>query len=263
MELFKRYGELVVDSLIYNTRDYDIDYKIPFTPGSELDISEISIYNLGQDSFNKFTKGKTIQLNLGYRADIGNVIIGVIVDRKIERSDTDKKLTIFVAETMDNWTDKEYSKTFKSGMKLSSIIKNILNEVGIGYQTVELENDRTIAEYSASGTVEDTIKDLVRQGRSKVYIKNNKVVIQAIDKGTDIRFGLAFDTGLIGSPESMEVEISDTGIKKSGWKVECLLNHRLGIDSLIYIDSDYVSGRFRIVRGEHSDWITTLEVVEG
>lgn len=93
-----------------------------------------------------------------------------------------------------------------------------------------------------------------------MYINKGRIFIRDENKGTETGFLLNSDTGLISSPEKVEEEKDGQKIIK--YKVQSLLNHKIGVDSLIKIESKTINGNYRVESGVHTgDFITEMIVV--
>jgi hypothetical protein len=62
--------------------------------------------------------------------------------------------------------------------------------------------------------------------------------------------------------KKVTVEEVDKSRTLNGYKVQCLLNHRIKTDSIIHIKSLSANGKFRVAAGKHDggEFITELEV---
>lgn len=257
MILFDRQAELIIENKYYKSDEIDIEFNVPFSEKSEPSVSEISIYNLSPDSISSIKKGAVVALNAGYKNDIGVIAAGVISSFSTTVDHVDKKTTIKIASAADSWEKKKIQKTYSPGITTKEILEDLIPQFGVSIGEITPAQNITYQKgRSVSGRLKDILMKFSKETGSKFYINNQKVYIRKQDKGDFSGFILSGETGLLGSPEQMEID------KKTGWKVKCLLNHRITVDTILQIESKTVKGMFRTVKGNHnSEWITEMEVV--
>lgn len=257
----------------------DIELDISFSEDKEPDVSEVTIYNLSDDSINQIKKGGYCIVNAGYKhmGNKGNVLTGDIEDVITTWQGLDKETKIKVSDGGQKWRKAKMSTTYKEGTKASTIMNDAIGIMG--YQIVEVSPKIDIV-YKLGKTVNgfcsDILKMLVKDTVSKMYINKNRITIRDQMIGTATGFVLSPETGLIGYPT---LNKDDTGDKngevlrdeqkkkneqeKKIWDVSCLLNPKIETDSIIMIKSKILSGSFRVIKGKHTkDFETVITVVE-
>ncbi len=260
-------------------RGLDIDLNISFGDKEEPDVSEVTIYNLSDHSINEIEKQGYCVVNAGYKelGNIANVLSGDIEDVNTDWQGLDKVTKIKVSDGGKAWRTAELNATYEKGTKASFIMRDLANVMG--YEIVEItpKEDKV---YKLGKTIQgpcsNSLKQLVKDTNSKMFINKNRITIRDEKKGYDTGFVLNGETGLIGSPtlnkddsgDKTEAREKDKDKKKNKeekktWKVVCLLNPKIETDSIIKIESRSVSGTFRIISGKHtSDFNTELKVEE-
>ena len=148
----------------------------------------------------------------------------------------------------------------------------------LGYEVVEIKPKEDIT-YKLGKTIKgycsDSLKRLVKDTKSKMYINKKRITIRDEKKGNDIGFLLNSETGLVGNPtlnkddsgDKTDLRNSEKKKKKNKeekktWKVICLLNAKIETDSIIKIESKTCNGQFRVVSGKHTKDFNTELVVE-
>ena len=260
-------------------RGLDIDLNISFGDKEEPDVSEVTIYNLSDHSINEIEKQGYCVVNAGYKelGNIANVLSGDIEDVNTDWQGLDKVTKIKISDGGKAWRTAELNATYEKGTKASFIMRDLANVMG--YEIVEItpKEDKV---YKLGKTIQgpcsNSLKQLVKDTNSKMFINKNRITIRDEKKGYDTGFVLNGETGLIGSPtlnkddsgDKTEAREKDKDKKKNKeekktWKVVCLLNPKIETDSIIKIESRSVSGTFRIISGKHtSDFNTELKVEE-
>ena len=256
----------------------DIELDISFSEDKEPDVSEVTIYNLSDDSINQIKKGGYCIVNAGYKhmGNKGNVLTGDIEDVITTWQGLDKETKIKVSDGGQKWRKAKMSTTYKEGTKASTIMKDAIGIMG--YQIVEVSPKKDIVYRlgkTVNGFCSDILKMLVKDTVSKMYINKNRITIRDQMIGTPTGFVLSPETGLIGYPT---LNKDDTGDKngevltdeekkkneqeKKKRDVSCLLNPKIETDSIIMIKSKILSGTFRVVKGKHTKDFETVITVE-
>lgn len=254
--LWIRDVRLMIIGREYSSANFTITFRVPFSTSAEPDVAEVSVYNLSEDSTARIKEGGPIILKAGYKDDIGAILSGRI-DSALTRWDgPDKITTLAVSDGGIEWRNAEVNRTYQAGATASYIMQDLAGILGLEIADISPAADvayplgRTI-----SGSVDKALKGLVEDTSSKMYIYKDRLYIRPENTGTETGFILSADTGLIGSPELFLEE------GRALYKVRALLNHRIGADSLLRIQSKTARGLFRVVSGEHSsDFVSELIV---
>lgn len=256
----------------------DIEFDISFNDKEEPDVSEVTIYNLSEDSINEIKKQGYCIVNAGYR-EMGNkgcIATGDIEDVVTDWQGLDKVTKIKVSDGGKEWRKAKLNTTYGEGVKASTIMKDLCGV--LGYEIVEISPKEDIT-YKLGKTIKgycsENLKKLVKDTKSKMYINKKRITIRDERKGDDIGFLLTAETGLVGNPtlnkddseDKTDLRDSEKGKKKNKeekktWKVTCLLNPKIETDSIIKIESKTCSGQFRVVSGKHTGEFNTELVVE-
>lgn len=266
---FVNYGE---DAL-------DIEFDIPFTDKEEPDVSTVTIYNLSEGTISGIEKEGYIFVNAGYREmhNRANILTGNIEKVETTWQGVDKITTITVSDGAKAWRTAKLNKTYKEGTKASVIMRDLANI--LKYEIIEISPKKDI-EYKLGKTIKGacstSLKQLVKDTESKMFINKNRIVIRNRNIGYQTGFILSPETGLVGSPtlnkddSDDKVESTDKEKKKKEnkeekktWNVDSLLNPRLETDSIIQVMSEKLSGTFRVISGRHTrDFLTSLVIEE-
>ena len=257
----------------------DIDLDINFSDGKDPDVSEVTIYNLSDDSINQIKKDDYCIVNAGYKhmGNKGNVLSGDIEEVTTTWQGLDKETKIKVTDGGKKWRKAKISKTYKENTKASVIMRDVINIMG--YEIVELKpkNDKVYKlGKTVNGFCSDILKMLVKDTESKMFVNKNRIIIRDQEKGTQTGFVLSPETGLIGSPTlnkddtgdkssdvSTDKEKKENKEEKKTWEVTCLLNPKIETDSIIQVKSKVLNGTFRVIKGKHTkDFETVLTVEE-
>lgn len=269
-EQFGRIVEVRVNKRIFRGDEYDIEFDIPFDDSPEDNASKISIYNLADTTIRAFGKDPYVIVNAGYTGDVGAVLLGIGTAVNTDRGDVDKKTTIEALDGSKGYYSQPIKKTYAKGTTAKQIFEDLSRLTGVKIGRLALPANRV---YRTGKTVKGSLSaifaGLAADCRTKAFAQNGRVYIGPRGKGLTAVTVLDSAHGLIGSPTPIEKEV-DTGNEKNpkkklqGYKVRCLLNHRIFTDALLEIRSQTANGRFWVDSGRHfsndSDFMTEVEV---
>lgn len=242
----------------------NIDFDISFGDSKEPDVSEVTIYNLSDDSINQIKKDGYCLVNAGYKSlgNKGNILSGDIEEVNTSWQGLDKLTKIKVSDGGKSWRKSWISKTYKENTKASLIMRDIVNVMGYEIVEIKPKKDKVYKLGKAiNGYCSDILKMLVKDTDSKMFVNKNRITIREEEKGFETGFVLSPESGLVGSPT---INRDNTGDKKEKitWEVRSLLNPKIETDSLIMIKSKVLDGKFRVIKGKHTKDFETVITVE-
>lgn len=252
-KLFKREKQLIINGV--EMPDLEIDFNITFNTADEQPVNDVSIVNLTPETIRGITKGQTVILNAGYSGNVGNVLVGKASDIATSADSVDRTLKIMVTPDINITLSTTISKSYAPGTIASFIAKDILNGVGLEVGTIQLNADIAYADGKVfSGTVDAALKEIVKATGSFMFVRCNIIYIVGSVYEIDTGILLNASTGLIGSPETIDLNGA------TGYKITSLLNPMLTLGSVFRLESRYLSGLFRVQDGTHngSDFTTVV-----
>lgn len=271
----KSYGrvtELIVDGNQFSGDDFTILFSVPFDDDGEANVAEVKIYNLKNDTINKFKKDSRVILNAGYKGDAGAILLGTVKDVRSDWSGVDRITTLQVLDGTNSWFSAPIKKTYKAGAKGDAILQDLTKLTGLQIGAFKLAKPVVYKSgKTVKGTLANVIKQIAKENGSKAHVTRGKVYIRPKNEGDNIGFVLNSSTGLVSSPTPIESEVETNEkdkegkkkkVKRQGWAVKCLLNHRITTDALIQVSSRTANGNFRVESGTHngSSFETEMEV---
>lgn len=260
MKQFGRVTEVRVDGTTFRTPDLYMEFTVPFDDDLEMNESEIRIWNLSRDTINRLQTNAQVSVTAGYRGDTGVILAGRLSYTETRREGAEGVTYLHVLDGPDLTEQKAVQKAYKKGATADTIMKDLLKQLKLPVAKYKLPNNPTYDEgMSVDGPILDTLGQLAEDAGAYVFINKGRIFVGALNTGQDARFTLSADTGLIGQPEAFQEE------GRNGWKVKCLLQHRITTASIIRLESRVVQGTFRVRKGTHTssgdDFVTEMEVV--
>lgn len=285
-ELFKRTVIIKTNNNItLKNDDFTITFNVPFDDDMDMNMAEVTITNLTDSTINKLRYNDTITIEAGYNTDTGIICSGRIADVTTIHNGIDKTTTISIKDGADLSSKTVENKTYANGTMASYILRDLANKLNLAIAKFQIPNDvRYTSGYVVDGTITEAMQNVAMHCGVGCYIHKSKLYIRPITSGDDLQFTLSVDTGLLGTPEafSESTEVSEEDMKyisksrmkvvygkwyiiEKGYKVECLLQHRFQVASIVNLKARGINARCRVKSGTHSfdsDFKTELEMVE-
>lgn len=247
---FKRVIKVRTNNTTWTNDKLHIEFEVPFDDDHEPNKSEIKIYNLTHDSRAKFKRGNRLVLNAGYSGDYGVILDGEITNVRTEKTGTDRATIIRVIDSHGVDSKKTLKRSYKKGVRTSTIIHDLANSIKLKLKVLDLPKDKVQKKgYSASGSVLDSIERLADDCNASFYFSKGHLYIRDIRKGDNTNFILTPSTGLIGSPELFERNYQNKTVK--GYNVKALLQHNISTAAILSLNCETTKGKFRVISGKH------------
>lgn len=285
--LFRRKKVIrITKDLFIHGDNIDFTFSTNFDDNLEPNEASVTIYNLSDETINKIKVKQDLSIDAGYGDDHGYIFYGFIDEVSTKFDGVDKVTTITALDNKSyestNMTEKSYSKNTKA----STILKDMAKIIDLPIAVFKLKTDYVYKNgWTAGGAIIEEMNKVAVHCGASVYINKRKLYIRPLTEGDDDNFELSVETGLIGSPEyfeeTKEVTLEDVKYNSEtqsnentsetqtqiikGYKVKCLLQHKVTTASIIKLKSKRANGTFRVRSGTHrgddNDFTTELELI--
>ena len=205
--------------------------------------SQITIYNLNQQTISSIKAGDRVVLEAGYEGgNYGMIFTGDIVQPMVHReSSTDIALTLIVQDGDVYLNSAFTAQTLSKASTQGDVITACMTEdVARGAITGDLPKTKLVRGKVLFGKSAKYLKKVAASSKGQFYIEDGKVnIVAAKDYSSSQAVELNPLTGLIGMPEQ-----TDDGVKG-----QCLINPSIKLNTLIYINSKLVTQK-QVAEGE-------------
>ena len=266
--LFGRKVIIATKDLTIDGSKLDVEFTVPFDDDTEANEAEIVVYNLSKTSLDLLKYNKPITITAGYESDTGIIFSGYISKVVSKREGNDLKTVITAIDSMELKERKIDSIAYGYGVTASYILKDLIKRAGLPLAVFKPRRDYT---YSKAVTVDGELMANIKKYSEvcgiSTYVLKGKAYSRHVKDGDDIEFTVSTDTGMVGSPEEFEEEITAEDFKDvvTGYKVKMLLQHRVTTAVIVNLKSREANGKFRVRSGQHicsgSDFYTEMEVL--
>ena len=249
-----------MDSLFWNRRieilsggrewifpTLNMTFTINFDSDTIPDETDLSIFNLSDDSIANIKSGQDLVINAGYGTDLGNVFAGVIQYASLEQNGVDRELKIHAINVSDNYLSTTINYTYGAGVTSEHLIRDILGYVGIIPNVVNLASPQTYQlGFCANGKIIDIVRRIANDADSKVINRNGSLYIVADYSGAeDIEWQANAKNGLV------DIKPIDDASTPAKYTIKTLLNHAIQPYVLFNIDSTTFQGTAIAMEGSH------------
>jgi hypothetical protein len=224
--------------------DLQIEFSVKRTENKRPSPAKINIYNLSSDSRSFLERDDVkIQVVAGYRNQFSSIFFGDIDDTELKINGLDRVLEIKARDGGKAYSTGFVSKTFEAPTDINFIFNFLASEMGlrIGYFDPQVTDSiqETISIFSTS---REAFDDISRQFNLEWSIQNNEIFVLKRGNVPDSKVILISPgSGMVGSPER----------SKKSVKVRTILNGLFEPKKKIALESEMVSGPFRISEVEH------------
>ena len=240
----------------------EIHFKSPFSNEAKKQITEIELFNINVNDWNRIQVGDHVELWGGFNNDIGLIMQGTIFKATIPTmSEADTSYKLLVLDGEDYTKRAKLNLTFGNNTKASTIIRQVANSAGINLNFVSLMIDKNYNEgFTADDHPMDVLNQLAQDTKSSLFYLRGRLTFRYIfDKNSFSQFDLSNETGLIELPtrESRnddweDFEDDDDGLGIWSYNVKCIFNYRLTTFAYVNIKSRYLNTGVKVTEGEHT-----------
>ena len=269
--VFGSKAKITCGGVTINSDDLDVEFEVKFDDDLEPNEAEVTVYNLSDNTINKFGQSalkykNTISIEAGFNDDIGLIFKGYVKKLGTTYSGADKVTTISCFDEVVRNDTIEETYTNKSA---SEILRDLINRTGTPVRLINTRRDHQYdGDQKVDGTLTANIKHYSEVCGVSTYVRNGVIYSQYIKDGENISFTVSEETGMIGSPSPYEEEYTYEEYKDTinGYDIEMLLNHRIAAGVIFNVKSMFANGKYRVRSGSHSfsidECVTKVKVID-
>lgn len=263
------------ESIIINEPHINVNVQKNINPTQNK--ATINIWGLNDNTRRKFEAKQNVIIKAGYRDEGGPQVCfrGEITDEYTNKDKPEVITTIDCKSGVKNIRNKFVSRSYNEGVKLRTIIDDIVNITGYAFTTnldnVTFNNIEFKTGFSYSGEIRGFLnKAVVEIGKLKWNINDDHLKIFNEDQPeTETFYYLNSNNGIYGTPKHLTIKDDKKNKTLKGWEVRSRLlagiepNSELGLSF-----SEIPEGSLFSVRNitheldnEESSFDTTLEAI--
>jgi len=187
-------------------RRLDMSFNVFQSETSEPNTGECVLYNLSETNRNKISETGKIEVFAGYNGVYKLISIGDIVTVNNRKPDTDWQTQIQWGDGIRSYLDVNFRKSYKEGVGVKDIFKDIFNQLGLAVDSITDELDEiTNGGLSISGKAKDLLNKLTKDYGLTWSIQDDEV--RVVKQGQPINteaIVISPETGLLEFPQVSE-----------------------------------------------------------
>lgn len=232
----------------------------------------VTIWNLNDQHLSALDeKDCFLSLKAGYGNRISLIFSGIVSNATTSRDGADRKTEIEVVDNLAEVRDTYVSVSYSGSVNWKTIMDDVASQMGVA---VTYSYNATFADISNGFSFVGRARDIMTKGCQccgLTWSLQNGVMQIKVPGDTMSRevYVLSEDSGLIGVPARVtEAAVQGSSASEIGWDVEYLLNGAIHIDDFVKLESEKVSGYFRVYSIEASgdnvsgDWYCKARLKE-
>lgn len=255
-----------------NPMPLHIAFTVQKTDLESQNTANVSIWNLNPQQLAELNKDDCIAvLKAGYGSVMPLIFTGVVTYVSTSLDGSDRCTEIELVDNRVEIRDTYVTVSYTGLINTKTIIQDCANQMGVAVSFsynaafTDLPNG-----FSFVGAAKDLLSKVCSSSGLTWSIQNG--VLQ-VKKPGDVMsrevYLLTPDTGLIGIPKAVQISDEEgTNTTKRGWDVEYLMNAAINIDDFVKLETQTVSGYFRVysldIEGDNvsGSWMCTARLLE-
>jgi hypothetical protein len=238
-----------------------VAFSIEKTLGTAANLGrgQLDAWNLNPDSRAQLDRpGTQVIVEAGYRQDLSVLFAGDVLSDaatnlsriKTVRDGPDWKTSIELVPRLRDATQIHMDLSVRAGMTLKDVLQLVTSKLNLQLHdsvqaSIDAAPEHTFARGTAfAGRRIDILTDLCSLGQLEYWLDNGELhMLRAGAPSHESVVKLSANTGLLGSPERLLA---------GRLRFRSLLNTHLSPGRAVDIDSEHISGRFRVQRVTHN-----------
>lgn len=251
--LYDQKVTVIAGDLTVTNDDLDIEFDVPFDNDTEVNEAEITIFNLTDATISAIRENAEVSISAGYGNDKGVIFSGYVSKKKTYWDDCDKVTTIYAIDNNGKPEREITSLSFGGGTKASTILKKLVELVGLPVAEFEVRRDHTYKDQvTVDGGLMDSIKKYAQICGVSAYICKSKIYVCNLASSYDVVY-MTPDTGLLTVTPFEETNTAEEYTDLvTGLDINMLLNHRVQTGSVINVTSRNAKGEYWVREGSHT-----------
>jgi hypothetical protein len=233
---------------------------------------KVEIWNLNKSELAVLDSNNCcLSLRAGYGSRLSLIFTGIVSYASTTLDGADRKTEIEVVDNLIEIRDTYVSVSYNGTVNWKTIFDDVAAQMGVAIsysynaEFVDIANG-----FSYVGKARDIFTKGCNCCNLSWSLQNG---VAQVKKPGDVMskevYVLSPETGLLGIPaRAVVTQDEDTGTNTMGWDVEYFLNGAINIDDYVKLESDTVTGYFRVysleITGDNvsGDWMCTARLLE-
>lgn len=231
--------------------------------------AKVQIWNLSPANLAILdTKDCIVELKAGYGNNRSLILVGNIASAITTLDGADRMTELEVVDGLVELRDTTVSLSINGKVDCKKVYQKFADAMGVSVKFAKDLTYKTLPNgFSYVGKAKGGLQKLAGACGHEWTIQNQVLQITWPGRAVDTRgYLLSSDTGLIGIPKRITIDSGEE--TKTGWEVEYLLNGAIGVNDIVMLQSNIVSGYFLVHKvtmdGDNleGDWMCTAQLLK-
>ena len=217
-----------------------IEFRVPFGVNEQRPAT-VTVWNLSTRSAKLISKADSLLLEAGYAGRLGKIVGGEVSEVEHRRSGVDRATVLTVGSGEQERRITPFVESYENA-SLHLVVNDIAKTMGVEVDFGDVQ-DVQIGAWGAEGGARETLDKLLHN-RGIGWHEKDSTIFLTPNGGpatTGRRKKVSPSTGMVGSPS----------VTESGITGKVLLDHALVVNDEVDVESDLVTGVYRVVELEH------------
>ena len=249
-----------------------VNFSFQKTDLQSQNTGKVSLWNLNKSQLSVLNeKDCAVEVKAGYGSRMSKIFSGLVSYVNTSNDNADRKTDIEVIDNLAEIRDTYVSISYNGKVNWKTIFDDVGAQMGVA---VSYSYNAEFVDVANGFSYVGMARNILDKGCkccTLVWSLQNGVL--QIKKPGDVMsrevYLLSPDTGLLGIPARVTItQEEDTGKNQLGWDVEYFLNGAINIDDYVKVESETVTGYFRVysieINGDNvsGDWKCKARLLE-
>ena len=249
-----------------------VNFSIERTDLETQNTGRVILWNLNKEHLAALDeKDCVLSLKAGYKNRLSLIFAGIVSHASTTLDGADRKTEIEVVDNLVEIRDTYVSISYVGVVNWKTIFDDVANQMGVA---VSYSYNAEFVDIANGFSFVGLARNIMNKGCDCCGLSwSLQNGVMQVKKPGDVMSKevhvLSSETGLLGIPSRVtEASTDNSDTTNIGWEVEYLLNGAINIDDYVKLESDMVTGYFRVsklsVQGDNAsgDWICTATLME-
>lgn len=246
-----------------------VSFSIEKSSAESPNDAKVQIWNLSPENLSILeSKDCIVELKAGYGTNRSLLLVGNVSSAITTLDNADRLTELTVVDGLVELRDTNITVSINGKVDCKTVYQQIADAMGI---SVKFAGDLWFSTlpngFSFTGKAKSALQKIANCCGQSWSIQNQVLHITWPGRSiTTQGYLLSSDTGLINIPKRITIGSGDES--KTGWEVEYLLNGAIGVNDIVELRSNTISGYFLVYKvtmdGDNmsGDWLCTAQLLK-
>ena len=248
-----------------------VSFSVEKSNAESPNTAKVQVWNLSDKNLKILdTKDCALELKAGYEDSMALILVGNITSVTTIPDNADRLTEIEVMDGRVELRDTNITVSLNGSVNCQDVYKYIAGQMGCSIVFAKDLSYKTLPNgFSYVGKAKNALQKIAGCCGHRWTIQNQVIQITWPGRAVNTRgYLLDSSSGLIGRPKRITISSGgDNNESQTGWEVQYLLNGAIGVNDIVKLQSDEISGFFLVhkvtIDGDNmeGDWLCTAQLL--